>query len=127
MGTLSGTATPRRILLVLGCVALVVLAVSMLVFTADETPSVTRRFFGLWRTRYALLACGLFLVAGGMISAAVSRKALLAFLTIGIATASTLGLLEAVGVVGLVSWPALLAPRASELGARPILIWTSPA
>jgi hypothetical protein len=113
-------AIRRRMALALGCIALVVLAVLMLAYTADRTPSVTRRFFGLWRMRYAIWAGGLFIVAGGMLGAAISRKVLLAFVTVGIATAGTLGLCELVGVTGLVSWPKLLTRRASELGTQPI-------
>jgi hypothetical protein len=78
-------------------------------------PAVNRRLFGLWQTRHAALAFVLFAAAGGLLAAASSRHALLAFLATGLSVTGSLALLEAAGALGLVSWPELLAPRPSVM------------
>jgi hypothetical protein len=112
--------TKRRILLLLGCLGFLALAILTLSLTADATPSHARRLFGLWRTRDVLLAIGLLLAASGLLAAAISRRALLAFLAINVSMGGGLALLEAAGVLGFVSWPALLTPRMPEIGTKPI-------
>ena len=108
-------------MLIAGCVGLAALALVTLALTADARPAAARRLFGLWQTRHAALAGGFLVAATGLLLLAVaSRGAFLAFFAIGVSTAGTLALLEAAGALGLVSWPALLAPRVSELGTRPV-------
>lgn len=114
----SAVSTRRRALFVAASLALAALAIVLLACTADTTPSVVRRLFGLWRTRHAFLAGALFIAAGGFLAAAVARQALLAFLAIGGSAAGTFALLEAAGSLGVVSWPALLSQRTSELGEQ---------
>lgn len=118
METMTASARPWRLALILTCLGFAALAFFTLALTADATPSAHRRLFGLWRTRHAVLAIGLFIAAGGLLAAAASRRALLAFVAIGVSTAGTIALLEAAGVLGLVSWPELLAPRTSDIGTR---------
>lgn len=110
--------TRRRVVLLVGCIGLTALALILLAFTADATPAPARRLFGLWQTRYVVLAGGLFFTAAGFLAAATSRRMLLAFVAIVVSAATTLALLEVMGVLGLVSWPALLAPQVSTLGTQ---------
>lgn len=55
-----------------------------------------------------------------MLVTAVSRRALLAFLTVILSLTIGFAMLEAVGMLGLVSWPGLFAHRADALGTRPM-------
>jgi len=102
------------------CCALAALALVSLVVSADSRPSDQRLLFGLWRVRDLLLAAVLFIAAGGLLAAAASRAAFLGFLATGISTAAMYVLLEAVGAVGLVSWPALFGSRTPALGTKPV-------
>lgn len=108
----------RRRVLLGCCLGLAALALFTLAVTADATPTPFRRLFGLWRVRDVVLAGGLFVAAGALLAAAVSRHALLGFIAIGLSTAGTFALLEAAGALGLVSWPALLGASASPLGTK---------
>ena len=120
MKSATGLAARRRVALLVGCLGFASLALLTLVLSADATPTYGRRLFGLWRMRDVVLAGALFVVAGGFLAAAASRHALLAFVAAGMGVGGTFAMLEAAGALGLVSWPALLAPRASELGTRPV-------
>jgi hypothetical protein len=76
--------------------------------------------FGLWQTRYVVLAGCLLLVAIGCLAAVISRRALLGYLTISASSAGGIALLEFVGMIGIVSWSALLSPQSSPLGTEPM-------
>jgi hypothetical protein len=113
-------APPRRgtLLIVVG-LTLIGLAILAAFISADPTPTTasTRRLFGLWRARHTVLVGALLVVAVGFLLAAIGRAALMPFLAGGLGTLGVYLLLELAGMTGLVSWPSLLAPRATELGA----------
>ena len=115
---------PRRALSILLGLALIGSAMLSLYISADPTPAdptpttgAARRLFGLWRARHAVLAGAILVVALGLFLAAKSRRALLSFLVAGMSTVCAYLLLELAGIVGLVSWPSVLAPSAGDLGA----------
>jgi len=111
----------RRAILLSSAATTAALAVLVLVLSADATPSATRRLFGLWRSHSVVLAGGLWLVAAGLSAAAASRQALLGYFAVCASMAASFALLETAGAVGLVSWSALLGPRASSaLGAEAV-------
>lgn len=107
---------------ILAVLAPVTLAGAWLLLTADRDGSDWRLFFGLWRTRDALVAAGLVVLAGGAACALVSRRAARGYAYILFLAGASLVLLEVVGFLGLVSY----APRfgnlrdlpTNDLGAR---------
>ena len=109
----------RRSVLGIAGLAAIAIAILLLFVTADGTPSGSRRLFGLWQTRYFILSFFLFLLAAGAFAEAVSRQIFLVFLSVGMSSGACLILLEIAGATGAISWPALLGPRGSALGAEP--------
>jgi hypothetical protein len=111
-------ANNRRLLLVAGSVCFMLLTL-LLWLTADTEPTTpsTRRLFGLWRIRTIVPALALAVIGTGFLLAAWSRSRLLAYLSSVFAIVATLGALEALGAVGLVSWEAMFKPRVDELGS----------
>lgn len=107
----------RTVLVAVG-VGAIALAVVILLLTADHTPTTLhdRRFFGLWRASRAGIALGLALLAGGLFLAAASRRALLGYLSAGIGIAFVFIVLEAAGMLGVVSWPTLFNPPRGAMG-----------
>jgi hypothetical protein len=89
-----------------------------LVLTVQPPPLEGRQLFGLWRTRDCAMACALVWIAAGLACAAFGRRALFRWLLATLLAAASWLLLELIGLLGLVSYPALLRlePRA-PLGA----------
>ena len=96
------------------------LAFITLALTFDTAPHAERRLFGLWQTRYVVFAGFLLLVATGCLADAISRRALLGYLSVCVSLAGGFALLEFVGMLGIVSWPELLTPQTSSLGTKPV-------
>jgi len=109
----------RWIVPLVGCIGLVVIAAITLALTFDTAPHAERRLFGLWQTRYVVLAGFLLLLAAGCLADAISRRALLGYLSVCVSLAGGFALLELVGILGIVSWPGLLTPQTSSLATKP--------
>lgn len=87
---------------------LIGVAFAAMMVTADPTPSMSRKLFGLWRGRDILLPVACVFSAGALLAVTLSRNALLGYLASSITIFACVAMLEFVGLVGLVSWPSLL-------------------
>lgn len=101
------------------------LAVLLLILTADPTAEEGRKLFGLWHFRHFGPSVALWIAAGAAFAASRSRAALLTYVFTGILAIVTIGLLEIPGLSGWVSYPQLMGNRWSvriptlELGTTP--------
>ena len=100
-----------------GCaLALLALAALWLAVTADDSPQMGRRLFGLWRVRSAAPAAALGAGALLLLAATVSRRLVRALLAAGLGLGVVWLALELAGVAGVVSWRERLGPHPSQLG-----------
>lgn len=93
--------------------------VFVLVATADTTPTnyTSTRFLGLWRGRSIGISTVLAALVMGIVLAYWSHSHLLAYLSIIVATAGSVGALEILGASGLVDWKRLFNPPIDQLEA----------
>ena len=103
-----------------GALALLSLSALWLGLTADDSPELGRRLFGLWRPRNAAPAAALGLGAVLLLAGAVSRRALRAGVAAVLGVGAVWLALELAGVAGLVSWPERLGPQVSDLGRQAV-------
>jgi hypothetical protein len=82
-------------------VALLTAAALWLAVSRSEPPLTGRNFFGAWRTAPTLVAAALLWAAGGALLAALSRRALFAFLFGSLLAITTWAMLEAAVLFGV--------------------------
>ena len=104
----------------LSAIGIAIVTCIWLVLTASANKEHRLLFFGLWRTRYCIVA-----LAGGWLCLAYicrtwSRAALFAWCACAGAAVSAVLLAELIGVTGLVSYPAMFGIQREGLGAKAI-------
>lgn len=82
----------------------------LLFLSADSTPTMKRKLFGLWRAGPAVAVVLLFVASGALFAAARSRQAVVGYVSACIGATGVLAALETAGLMGLISWPTLLSP-----------------
>lgn len=109
----------RRGILVAGAL-LAAGSAALLVATAEDDAS-GQRFFGLWRTRHFLAACGLlWLSASCFLAARPRRLALLRFWLATTLCVAGLALAEVLGFLGIVDYDRVFGTHYDALGARAV-------
>jgi hypothetical protein len=100
------------------CFAAFAVAGITLVISADTTPTNldSRRLFGLWRARHALLAVALIAIGIGLLLRTRSREASRTMLTASVVVGIALVMLEGLGRVGLIPWQTIFAPGFGDMG-----------
>lgn len=108
----------RSAFLTLG-VASLLGAVMVLVLGADTTPTTldSRRLFGLWRARHAVVGAGLGVMGIACLVALRSRSGAWSIASGLIVAALAFAVLEVAGRVGLVSWERVFNRQFGDLGA----------
>lgn len=88
--------------------------------TADSTASMHRKLFGIWQSRYFILAVFLFLLSLGVACRIHSKETMVNFVLICSSFLFAVTVLEVAGHTSLITWSDIFAPKTKDIGQHPV-------
>ncbi len=112
-------ASKNRKFLLFSLVSLLLSIACLFIFAEDSLK--TRKFWGLWRVRDLVISSFFVWLSVAFLLLSISRKSLFKFIFLNVSLGFVLILFEVIGLVGIVSYPAILRGKgALPLGTTPM-------